>query len=161
MSDSLWPARLLCPWDSPGKNIGVGCHAILQGIFLTQGSNPGLLHCTWILYHLSLQGSPLQRLLLYKWSKCKYGDFPGHPVVMQGTWVWSLVPEDSTSGGAVKLMCRNYQAHVPQLRSLRASTREPLHRNQRSHIIMQWRFWWSQVNLSIWSIVFRKACYKC
>ena len=35
--------RLLCPWDSPGKNTGVGCHALLQGIFLTQGSNPYLL----------------------------------------------------------------------------------------------------------------------
>ena len=33
----------LCPWASPGKNTGVGCHALLQGIFLTQGSNPGLL----------------------------------------------------------------------------------------------------------------------
>ena len=39
----LYPARLLCPWDSPGKNTGVGCHALLQGIFLTQGSNPHLL----------------------------------------------------------------------------------------------------------------------
>ena len=37
--------------DSPGKNIGVGCHFLLQGIFLTQGSNPSLLHCRWILYH--------------------------------------------------------------------------------------------------------------
>ena len=37
------PARPLCPWDSPGKNTGVGCHALLQGIFLTQGSNPCLL----------------------------------------------------------------------------------------------------------------------
>ena len=35
----LQPARLLCPWDSPGKNTGVGCHAFLQGIFQTQGSN--------------------------------------------------------------------------------------------------------------------------
>ena len=34
---------LLCPWDSPGKNTGVGCHALLQGIFPTQGSNPCLL----------------------------------------------------------------------------------------------------------------------
>ena len=47
-----------CPWDSPGKNTGVGCHFILQGIFLTQESNPGLLHCKQILYHLSHQGSP-------------------------------------------------------------------------------------------------------
>ena len=45
------------PWDSPGKNTGVGCHALLQGIFPTQGSNPGLPHCRWILYHLSHQGS--------------------------------------------------------------------------------------------------------
>ena len=44
------PARLLSPWDSPGKNTGVGCHALLQGVFLTQGSNPGLLHCRQILY---------------------------------------------------------------------------------------------------------------
>ena len=44
--------------DSPGKNTGVGCHALLQGIFLTQGLNPGLPHCRWILYRLSHQGSP-------------------------------------------------------------------------------------------------------
>ena len=50
--------RLLCPWNSPGKNTGVGCHALLQGIFLTQGLNPGFLHCRQILYHLSHQGSP-------------------------------------------------------------------------------------------------------
>ena len=43
--------------DSPGKNIGVGCHALLQGISPVQGSNPGLPHCRQILYHLSLQGS--------------------------------------------------------------------------------------------------------
>ena len=35
--------RLFCPWDAPGKDTGVGCHFLLQGIFLTQGSNPGLL----------------------------------------------------------------------------------------------------------------------
>ena len=43
--------------DSPGKNTGVGCHALLQGIFPTQGSNPGLPHYRQILYHLSHQGS--------------------------------------------------------------------------------------------------------
>ena len=42
--------------DSPGKNTGVDCHSILQGIFPTQGSNPGLLHCRQILCHLSHQG---------------------------------------------------------------------------------------------------------
>ena len=41
-----------------GKNTGVGCHSLLQGIFLTQELNLGLLHCWWILYHLSHQESP-------------------------------------------------------------------------------------------------------
>ena len=45
------------PWDFPGKSTGVGCHFLLQGIFPTQGSNPGLLHCRQTLYHLSHQGS--------------------------------------------------------------------------------------------------------
>ena len=44
--------------DSPGKNTGVGCHGLIQGIFPTQGLNPGLPHCRWILYRLSHQGSP-------------------------------------------------------------------------------------------------------
>ena len=48
--------------DSPGKTPGVGCHALFQGIFPTQGSNPGLSHCRQILYHLSHQGSPPQLL---------------------------------------------------------------------------------------------------
>ena len=48
VSNSLWlhglqPTRLLCPWDSPGTNTAVGCHALLQGIFLSLGSNPHLL----------------------------------------------------------------------------------------------------------------------
>ena len=45
--------RLLCPRDSLGKNTGVGCHFLLQGIFPIQGLNPGLLHCRQMLYHLS------------------------------------------------------------------------------------------------------------
>ena len=48
--------------DSLGKNTGVGCHALLQGIIPTQRSNSGLLHCRWILYQLSYQGSPLLSL---------------------------------------------------------------------------------------------------
>ena len=44
------------PWDFPGKSTGVGCHFLLQRIFPTQGSNPGLLHCRQLLYPLSHQG---------------------------------------------------------------------------------------------------------
>ena len=60
MSDFLWlyglkPARLLCPWNFPGKNTGVGCRALLQEIFQTQGSNPHLLH----LLHWQVGSLPL------------------------------------------------------------------------------------------------------
>ena len=48
---TLWPTRLFSPWDFPGKNTRVGCHFLLQGIFLTQGSNPALSHCRQILSH--------------------------------------------------------------------------------------------------------------
>ena len=66
-SDSLRPMDCIplgsaVHGDSPGENIGVGCHALLQGIFPTQGSNSGLLHCGWILYHLSHQGRTLKVL---------------------------------------------------------------------------------------------------
>ena len=50
--------RPLYPWNSPGKNIEVDCQALLQGIFSTQASKPGLPHCRQILYCLSYQGSP-------------------------------------------------------------------------------------------------------
>ena len=72
LSDSLQPqelqpARPLCPWDSPGKNTGVSCHSFLQGIFLTQGLNPGLLHCRQILYHQSSEErNPLHDIVCRK-----------------------------------------------------------------------------------------------
>ena len=50
----LYPVRLLCSWNSPDKNTGVGCHDLLQGIFLTQGLNLHLLHLLHgrqVLYH--------------------------------------------------------------------------------------------------------------
>ena len=57
VSDSFNPG-LHGPWNSPGQNTGVGSLFLLQGIFPTQGSNPGLLHCRWILYQLNHKGSP-------------------------------------------------------------------------------------------------------
>ena len=58
MSNSLRDHGLYSPWNSPGRNIGVGSLSFLQGIFPNQGSNPGLPHCRWILYQLSHKGSP-------------------------------------------------------------------------------------------------------
>ena len=58
VSNSLRPHGLHSPWNSPGQNTGVGSLSLLQGIFPTQGSNPGLLDCRWILFQLSHKGSP-------------------------------------------------------------------------------------------------------
>ena len=60
---TLWTVahQALCPWDSLGKNTGVGCHALLQGIFPTQESNPHLLqllHCRQILYRWATREAP-------------------------------------------------------------------------------------------------------
>ena len=54
----MQPASFLCPWDLPDKNTGVGCHFLLQGIFLTKGSNPCLLHWQADSLSLSHLGSP-------------------------------------------------------------------------------------------------------
>ena len=87
-SHGLQPTRLLCTWDFPGKNTGVGSHFLLQGIFLTQGSNLGLLHFRQILYQLSHQGSPW---LVHKtpdshlasiWNKIKSAASMWHPFVV-------------------------------------------------------------------------------
>ena len=73
MSDTLQPnrplpSRFLCQWDSPGKDTGVGCHALLQGIFPTQGWNSHLRHC---------------RRSLYCWTS-------GEAQVLGSTWKWSI-----------------------------------------------------------------------
>ena len=71
MSDSLrphglQPTRLFCPWDFPSKSTEVGCHFLLQGIFPTQGSNPGLLHCSQMLLLSEPPGKSTQWKLLFQ-----------------------------------------------------------------------------------------------
>ena len=58
VSSSLWPHGLYSPWNSPGQNTGEDSLSLLQGVFPTQESNPGLPHCRWTLYQLSHKGSP-------------------------------------------------------------------------------------------------------
>ena len=60
----LKPARVLCPQDFPGKNTGLDCHFLLQGIFLTQGSNPHLLHWQVDSFTTELPGKPLSNVYL-------------------------------------------------------------------------------------------------
>ena len=62
MSDSLRPHGLYSPWNSLGQNTGVSTLSLLQGIFPTQGWNPGLPHCRWIFYQLSHKGSSTCRI---------------------------------------------------------------------------------------------------
>ena len=67
---TLWTVatRLLCPWDFPGKNTGMGCHFLLQGIFLTQGLNSGFPHCRQTLYPLSHQKIPWATVMLSQFT---------------------------------------------------------------------------------------------
>ena len=82
----LQPARLLCLWDFPGKNTGVGCHFLLQGSFLTQGLNPGLLHCRLILYWLSYQGKPQTHSPQHIEDTHKYYIIKGSTATSQKIW---------------------------------------------------------------------------
>ena len=79
VSDPLWPIDY-SPWNSPGQNTGVGSLSPLQGIFLTQGSNPGLPYCRCILYQLSHKGSP--RIL--EWVAYPFSSGSFQP--RSGTW---------------------------------------------------------------------------
>ena len=74
MSDCLWSHGLYSPWDSPGQNTGVGSLSLLQGIFQTQGLNPGFRHCRQILSRLSHKGGP--RILDWvDWPFCSRSGF--------------------------------------------------------------------------------------
>ena len=83
MSDSVRPYGLqptmpLYPWDSSGKNSGVDCHHLFQGVFQTKGSNLGLLNCRQILYKQSHQGSPkVLGIHIYKMFSTSFFFFAG------------------------------------------------------------------------------------
>ena len=87
-------------WNSPGESTGVDSHFLLQRIFLNQGLNPGLLHCRWILYHLSHRGSP-HFSYLFKGSVSKYSHILEH-------WgPWRGFP-NSTSGKEPACLCKRH-----------------------------------------------------
>ena len=84
----LYPTRFLCPQNSPGKNTGMGCHSLLQGIFPTQGLNPGLLHCRQILYSLSHHGSSVYKNnSIVRISNILTFSVPGKIVIIFAIWV--------------------------------------------------------------------------
>ena len=87
VSDSLRPHGPDSPWDSPGQNTGVGSLALLQGTFLTQGSNPGLPHCRRILYQLSHKRNPT----VLEWV--------GYPFSTRSSWPRNRTRVSCIAGG--------------------------------------------------------------
>ena len=87
VSHSLRPHGLHSPWNSPGQNTGVGSRSLLQGIFPSQGSNPGLPHCGQILYQLSHKGSP--RIL----------EWVAYPFSRGSSWPRNRTGVSCTAGG--------------------------------------------------------------
>ena len=101
--------------DSPGKNTGVGCHDLLQGILPTQGSNPGLPHCRCILYCLSHQGS----LRIWEWVAYRFGEGNGTPLQYSclenpmdgGAW-WAAVHGVTKSQTQLSAFTFTFQFHA-------------------------------------------------
>ena len=126
MSESLWPygllpTRLICPWDFPGKNTGVGCHFLLQGIFPTQGSNKGLPHCRQTLYYpLSHQGvvKSLNRVWLCNPVDCSPPGSSVHGILQARILEWVAIsfsrgsswPRDRTQVSHIAGRCFNLWA---------------------------------------------------
>ena len=95
--------------DSPGKNTGVGCHFLLQGIFPTQGLNPGLPNCRQMLYHLSHQGRPLM-------EPCIGGRIAIHlrHRVSPFIWIWhSSIEEQNSPLLGTSLVVQWLRLHAP------------------------------------------------
>ena len=104
MSDSLQhhglqPARLIYPWKASGKNSGVGSYFLLQGIFWTKGSNPGLLPHRQVLYHLSYQKVEEIPFLTRQFMKCLTKTlFPTENIHNWLIWVRSFSKSNFRSG---------------------------------------------------------------
>ena len=85
---TIWFQLYDIPWNSPGQNTGVGSLSLLQGIFPTQGLNPGRPHCRQILYQLSHQGSPS----ILEWVACPFSSgssWPRNPTEISWLQVYS------------------------------------------------------------------------
>ena len=124
MSDSLRPHGLYSPWNSSGQNTGVGSLSLLQGIFPSQGSNPGLPHGRQILYQLSHKGSPCISISVqfsYKHIHI-YFFFCKNKNLLRMTW-WpfknvqtSPVVRAPNAGGLGSIPGQGTRSHMPQLK---------------------------------------------
>ena len=117
--------RLLCPWNSPGKNTGLGCHSRLQRILPTQGLNPGLLHCRQVRYHLSRREPHTWLLCVFPAVYCSlrsilhvtcYAPYPATRSVLRATHMHTLS----------RTLCTTYahtEPHVVHDHSMRCMAR--------------------------------------
>ena len=116
---------ILCPWDSPGENTGVGCHFLLQRIFLTQESNPGLLHYKQILYQLSYEGSQqglvlvlfFKRILKYICYKNKTHHLSVHYLTLSVCLWWCTLKSSGSRYSIVTVFVR----FIPSFQETRIS----------------------------------------
>ena len=120
VSDSLWPhgqkpTRLCRPWDFPGKNTGVGCHFLLQGIFPTQGLNPGLLHCRQTLYHLSHQGRDQTQVSCIAGRVLTIWATREAPMARWAVGKSQLLPAGAICWVSIRLGCEGNGALVPTM----------------------------------------------
>ena len=131
---------LHCPWNSPGKNTGVGSHSLLQGLFLTQGSTLDLLHCRQILFHLSHQGSPSSVQFSSVAQSCVCNPMkrstPGLPVHHQLRSSLKLTFIKSVMPSSHLILCRPLLLLPPIPPSIRVFSNE-------SNLLMRWPKYWS------------------
>ena len=126
--------KLYSPWNSPGWNTWVGSCSLLQGIFPTQGWNPGLPHCKQILYHLSHQGSPT----ILEWVTYPSPGDLLHPGIKPGSPALQALQSDNFFHFLLAHEAPTYRAFSFFLSSLfQTSTLSPL---ATSHVVV--RAWW-------------------
>ena len=159
---SLWPHRLHSLWNSLGQNTGMGSLSLLHGIFPTQGSNPGLLHCRQILYQLSHKRSPrtLEWVAFHfssrsSWPRnqtgvsCIAGKFFTH-------WGLSLTSL-STSMGKVSVPGTLGAVTLPKQAGV-LSTRKFLPTYLRQKVIVLWKWFHLERFESCWVYLTRAIC---
>ena len=125
------PSMIQSPWSSPGRNTGVGSLSLLQGIFPTQGWNPGLPHCRWILYQLSHKGSP--RIL--EWVAYCFSRGSSWPRNWTGV---------SGLAGGLFTNCTTREAQIQQTDTHKSETKVESKTSTLSVIYVFWDFLWKQ-----------------
>ena len=123
-------ASLLCPWDSPGKTTGVGCHALLQGIYPTQGSKLHLLHCRWI-------------LIFDTFFKNIKQEWAGLQIEKESTNLWGL--EESQDQAAWRLRPQETLERCPPGKPHRPGSWESRKNQRRENEILWGHNLWGQV----------------